>query len=83
MRNRDRRTAISSAWMSQARCARPDVSHISFYEDRRPEGAEPAKAICSRCVVREECLDYALTGNERYGIWGGMTPGERSDIIQN
>ncbi len=57
----------------EARCARPDVSHVSFYEDRRTEAAEPAKAICSRCVVREECLDYALTGNERYGIWGGMT----------
>ena len=24
-----------------------------------------------------ECLDYAISHNEEYGIWGGMTPRER------
>ena len=36
-----------------------------------------AKAICSGCPVRQECLDYALDSRQAYGIWGGKTPTER------
>ena len=36
-----------------------------------------AKRICSVCVVRTECLDYALTAAIDYGIWGGLTERER------
>lgn len=25
------------------------------------------------CPIRDGCLIYALTNNERYGVWGGMT----------
>lgn len=25
------------------------------------------------CRVRDECLLFALTNNERFGVWGGMT----------
>lgn len=27
----------------------------------------------SPCPIRNECLLYALTNNERYGVWGGMS----------
>jgi WhiB family redox-sensing transcriptional regulator len=36
-----------------------------------------AKAICRRCPVREECLEYALRHREKFGIWGGMSERER------
>ncbi|MFN2524911.1 MAG: WhiB family transcriptional regulator [Actinomycetota bacterium] len=36
-----------------------------------------AKAICSGCNVRQECLEYALDTKEPYGIWGGLTEIER------
>jgi WhiB family redox-sensing transcriptional regulator len=36
-----------------------------------------AKAVCSTCPVRGECLDYALTKDERYGTWGGLDEDER------
>jgi WhiB family redox-sensing transcriptional regulator len=36
-----------------------------------------AKKICAGCPVREECLRYALDHDERHGILGGLTPGER------
>lgn len=29
------------------------------------------------CPVRVECLNEALASNERYGIWGGLGPGQR------
>jgi WhiB family transcriptional regulator, redox-sensing transcriptional regulator len=35
------------------------------------------KRICMACPVREECLDYALSNDERFGIWGGLSERER------
>lgn len=40
-----------------------------------------AKEICAGCVVRRECLDWALTVREPYGVWGGTTPEERSEML--
>lgn len=45
-----------------------------------PTQGEPtkrAKAICAECPVVSECLEYALTTPERYGIWGGTSERER------
>jgi hypothetical protein len=51
-----------------------------------PDGERPperdvrerkAKAICAQCDVRPECLDYALTRPEKYGLWGGLNDDER------
>jgi WhiB family redox-sensing transcriptional regulator len=39
-----------------------------------------AKALCAECPVKAECLTYALAANEQYGIWGGLTPSERSRL---
>lgn len=36
-----------------------------------------AKAVCHRCPVEDECLEYALENDERWGIWGGTSEGER------
>ena len=37
-----------------------------------------AKKICARCPVRRECLEFAVARKQEYGIWGGLTEGERS-----
>ena len=39
-----------------------------------------AKRICGGCPVRLECLKWALKNGERYGIWGGLTTGERRQL---
>jgi WhiB family redox-sensing transcriptional regulator len=44
------------------------------------DATAPAKAICAMCPVRAECLDYALTNGERFGIWGGLSERERRRI---
>ena len=36
-----------------------------------------AKRVCARCPVTEQCLAYALDGDE-VGIWGGTTNAERN-----
>jgi hypothetical protein len=39
-----------------------------------------AQMICRRCPVRQECLDYAMTNGEAWGVWGATTPRMRARI---
>ena len=39
-----------------------------------------AKGICRECIVREECLEFAITTGEKFGIWGGMSERERRRV---
>ncbi|MEU4607611.1 WhiB family transcriptional regulator [Kribbella sp. NPDC023972] len=39
-----------------------------------------AKKICLGCDVRGECLEYALTNDERFGVWGGLSERERRKL---
>ncbi|MEE1752094.1 WhiB family transcriptional regulator [Streptomyces sp. SP18CS02] len=39
--------------------------------------AEEAKAVCRRCPVREQCLQWALENNQDIGVWGGLGENER------
>ena len=36
-----------------------------------------AQRICAGCLVRQQCLDFAMRTGEFHGIWGGTTPEER------
>jgi WhiB family transcriptional regulator, redox-sensing transcriptional regulator len=36
-----------------------------------------AKAVCRRCPVNAECLNWALTSGQDAGVWGGMSEDER------
>jgi WhiB family redox-sensing transcriptional regulator len=47
----------------------------------RQKREERARRICSRCEVVEACATMALDYKERYGVWGGMSAGERRDIL--
>ncbi len=46
------------------------------------EEAEAAKAVCGQCVVRQQCLEFALDNREREGVWGGATEKERRRILR-
>jgi WhiB family redox-sensing transcriptional regulator len=39
-----------------------------------------AKATCERCEVSTECLAYAMERGERWGIWGGLSEGQRARL---
>lgn len=44
-----------------------------------------AKAVCSSCPVKAECLDAGLANDlehpdDRYSIYGGLTPRERNGL---
>ncbi len=42
---------------------------------------QKAKAICSVCPVRVQCLDFAVEIREPYGIWGGLTEADRRQLV--
>ena len=46
-----------------------------------PSGRRPteALAICARCPVRVDCLEYAIEHHQHWGVWGGMTERQRFD----
>jgi Transcription factor WhiB len=39
-----------------------------------------AKLICQTCPVIAECLAFALSNRENYGVWGGTTGRTRQKI---
>jgi WhiB family transcriptional regulator, redox-sensing transcriptional regulator len=69
-------------WQDAAACRGEDL--VLFFGpdgERQPEREireRKAKAICSRCPVRNECLDYAVARPEKYGTWGGLNEEERA-----
>lgn len=63
-----------SDWRAEALCAQVDPE-LFFPEQGFP--SHHARAVCARCPVATECLDWALTHHERHGIWGGTTARQR------
>jgi WhiB family redox-sensing transcriptional regulator len=39
-----------------------------------------AKAVCRACPVQAQCLEFALSTNQEYGVWGGADEEERRGI---
>ena len=68
----DEDTAL--AWQADALCAQTDPE--AFFPEKGGSTRE-AKRICQGCEVRDECLEYALAHDERFGIWGGLSERER------
>ena len=66
-----------ATWQDEANClgVDPDL----FFPERGASTRE-AKEVCRGCVVREQCLEYALAHGEKFGIWGGMSERERRRI---
>ncbi len=68
---------VQDPWKQFANClgVDPDL----FFPERGASTKE-AKRVCGACVVREECLEYALANGEKFGIWGGMSERERRRV---
>ena len=64
-------------WQRHAACRGlgSEESQAIFFPTKGESIAE-AKAICGRCPVREECLEFALT-NRCIGVWGGTSEQQR------
>lgn len=67
-------------WAGAALCHQvgPDMGDAWF--PNSGDQAPGAKAVCGRCPVRDECLQYALDLNIKEGIWGGLNERERRKL---
>lgn len=69
-------------WTDQANCAGLDTNDF-FVEDgsKRYDNEQILARICKSCVVKTECLNYALHNNVT-GFWGGTTEKTRRSLRQ-
>ena len=67
-------------WVVDALCAQADPD--AWFPPKSGSN-NPAKRVCNGyrgqppCPVRTECLVYALKYQELWGVWGGLSEGER------
>ena len=73
-------------WQVKAACRGPQAA--VFYppgsggsrDDKRLRELR-AKAICDRCVVAGQCLEFAVDCGEVHGVWGGTNEYERRVLL--
>lgn len=51
-------------------------------QDEKLEREDKAKQVCQTCELIFPCRTFALNKEEEYGVWGGMTPGERREYLK-
>lgn len=66
--------------MKKGACYRSTES-VDLWFPSIGQNCHKAKAICAMCPVKRGCLEYALTHDIRYGVWGGTSPRERQRIL--
>jgi WhiB family transcriptional regulator, redox-sensing transcriptional regulator len=66
-------------WRSSGACrsADPDLFFPISAQGSAEKQIARAKMICAGCQVRQECLEFALSHDQTYGIWGGTTAEDR------
>jgi WhiB family redox-sensing transcriptional regulator len=72
-------TGNAENWRSSGACrsADPDLFFPISSSGPASKQIARAKVICAGCRVRRECLEFALSHAQTYGIWGGTTADER------
>lgn len=75
------RPQVFEDWMGYAVCASVDPE---VWFPQKSGSSIPAKRICNGfkgnppCPVREQCLEYAMAHEEKFGVWGGLSERERN-----
>jgi WhiB family redox-sensing transcriptional regulator len=72
-------------WQADAKCASDGGLTALFYPEVSNAEVSYAKSICKGtakdypgvCPVIMECLHYAVTHDEKFGVWGGTSERER------
>jgi WhiB family transcriptional regulator, redox-sensing transcriptional regulator len=65
---------LNRDWVELSLCKKMDKN--LFFPDSY-SGVKKAKEICTKCPVSEQCLQYAITNDITYGVWGGLGETDR------
>lgn len=71
---------LPGEWAEDAECTRSDVDPNLFYPEMG-QHSDKALEVCAKCLVRSECLEYAVRNGEEWGVWGGMSEKPRRRLI--
>ena len=70
------------SWMKYAACRGLDIRLFFGREGERHTEKTAreleAKTVCGDCPIRHRCLDFALSNDEKAGVWGGLGEDERA-----
>lgn len=78
---------LTNSWdwqvLGACRGADPAVFFHPTYErgGARTARDAAAKTLCAHCPVVSQCRTHALTVREPYGVWGGLSPEDRREIL--
>jgi WhiB family redox-sensing transcriptional regulator len=66
-------------WWRSAACRTADPEMFFPVSSVGPGHDEVAQAkeVCASCLVRRQCLQFALATRQAHGVWGGTTEEER------
>jgi len=69
-------------WRAFGACREEDPELFFPISSKGPAAQQiaAAKAVCARCQVRGECLQFALDNRQDYGVWGGTSEEERKEM---
>lgn len=70
---------MNNEWRSLRACK--GMSVTMFFPKNRSEFVK-ARNICRSCPVSEQCLEYAVSRQILYGVWGGTGERERAVLIR-
>jgi len=70
-------TTPETNWQDLGNCLGVDPE---LFFPGRGASTKEAKGVCAGCVVKVDCLEYALDNGEKFGIWGGASERERRRI---
>lgn len=66
-------------WRDLASCLGLDTD-LFFPDQGMPGISDQAKAVCGECLVSKECMHFALTHDQEFGVWGGTSAFDRIKI---
>jgi WhiB family transcriptional regulator, redox-sensing transcriptional regulator len=80
---------VDETWKDGAVCADedpvlwfPNEEGQRLYDRAVRALTTQARAICNRCPVQKNCLEYAIKTDARHGMWGGLTEHERAKLTR-
>jgi WhiB family transcriptional regulator, redox-sensing transcriptional regulator len=65
------------AWQKDAAC---NGAGTESFMPGRGGSFKRARELCAACLVRDECLSFALADDELEGMWAGTTDRERREM---
>ncbi len=72
-------------WQYEGSCNNydPEIFYLPYNirMSQKREYISRAKAICAECPVAEQCREFALTTEQEFGIWGGLSEDERRKVL--